>query len=194
MKGWIYMLAATDGKRYIGRTTDFKRRMRQYTNPSRSNDSEIYRAINRMGFDSFEKIVLEVVEGDAAYVNAKLNELEANYIQRFDTVENGYNTCARDSHSRIVHFSEQVREKMRQSQKGRKHSEQSKAKRAGMNAYQSKKVRSDKLGKTFISLKEAANYVGLVGGCKISECIKGLRRSAGHDPLTGEPVSDWKFD
>ena len=194
MKGWIYMLIAPSGKRYIGRTTDFKRRMRQYTNPSRASDSEIYRAISRMGFDSFEKIILETVEGDTAYVNTTLNELEADYIQRFDTVENGYNTYTRDSHSRDVHFSKQVRERMRQSQTGRKHSEASKAKRAGANAYQSKKVKSDMLGKTFISLKEAANYVGLTGGCKVSECIKGLRKSAGHDPITGKAVSDWKFD
>lgn len=193
MTGYIYMLTSPSGKRYIGRTIDFKRRMRQYTASSRADDSPIYREVNKYGFDKFKKEILQTVEGEREFVELELNRLEREYIEKYKTVEDGLNQYRWDSKSGEVKFSDEIREKMRKSQTGRKHSKESRKKRAGENAYQGKTVYSETLKMSFPTLKDAANYVGVNGGCKISECIKGMRKSAGKDPKTGEKISDWKY-
>lgn len=193
MIGYVYMLESPDGKKYVGRTLDFTRRMRQYESRSR-NRSPIQNAVDKIGFTNFKKTILETVEGDRMEVVSKINRLEAAYIKKFNTAEEGYNVYRFDSRSGgSYRLSEATREKMRKSQTGRKHSEESRSKRAGENAYQGKRVKSKILGKEFCTLKEAANYVGINGGCKISECINGKRKSAGKNPETGAKVSDWEF-
>lgn len=187
------MLTDPNGKRYIGRTVNFKRRMKQYTQPSRMHDSPIYEAISRYGFHEFSKDIIAVIEDDAEKINDRLNRAEKNLIALYNTVENGYNVCRSDAHSRIVKFSARTREKMRASQTGRKHSFESIAKRSGANAYQAKAVRSNTLGKIFPTLRDAAKCVGLSNGCKISECISGKRKSAGKDPNTGNSINDWEY-
>lgn len=193
MIGYVYMLESPDGKKYIGRALNFARRMRQYESCSR-NRSPIQDAVDKIGFERFKKCILETVEGNREEVVKEINKLEAVYIKKFNTTEKGYNVYRFDSRSgESYHLSDATREKMRKSQTGRKHSEESKAKRAGENAYQGKRVKSNTLGKEFCTLKEAANYVGITGGCKISECINGKRKSAGEDPETGVRISDWEF-
>ena len=193
MIGYVYMLESPDGKKYVGRTLDFDRRMKQYESRSR-NSSPIQDAVNEIGFANFKKCILETVEGNREEVVREINKLEAAYIKRFNTTEDGYNVYRFDSRGgKRYHLSDATREKMRKSQTGRKHSEESRAKRAGENAYQGKRVKSKTLGKEFCTLKEAANYVGVKGGCKISECINGKRKSAGEDPKTGARISDWEF-
>ena len=193
MTGYIYMLTSPSGKKYIGRTIDFKRRMNQYTASSRSNDSPIYREVNMYGFDKFKKEIIRMVDGEREFVELELNRLEREYIEKYKTVEEGLNQYRWDSKSGEIKFSNEIREKMRKSQTGRKHSTESKKKRAGENAYQGKKVYSETLRMSFPTLKDAANYVGVKGGCKISECIKGMRKSVGKDPKTGQKISDWKY-
>lgn len=193
MIGYVYMLESPDGKKYVGRTLDFDRRMKQYESRSRKS-SPIQDAVNEIGFANFKKCILETVEGNREEVVREINKLEAAYIKRFNTTEDGYNVYRFDSRGgKRYHLSDATREKMRKSQTGRKHSEESRAKRAGENAYQGKRVKSKTLGKEFCTLKEAANYVGVNGGCKISECINGKRKSAGEDPKTGARISDWEF-
>lgn len=193
MIGCIYKLTSPTGKVYIGRTTDFKRRMRQYTHKSRATDSPIYIEINKYGFDQFKKEILQTINGDKAFVNAELNRLEEYYILMYDSVNKGLNCYRWDSNSRESTINKKAREKMSISQTGRKHSEESKQKRAGVNAYQAKKVRSKTLGKTFNTLREAALYAGISNGCKVSECIAGKRKAAGKHPVTGEPIRDWEY-
>lgn len=193
MTGYVYMLTSPSGKRYIGRTIDFKRRMRQYEAKSRSDDSPIYREVNKYGFDNFKKEILETIDGEREFVDEELNRLERKYIEGYDTVRNGLNQHRWDSNTREIKFSDEIRKKMRKSQTGRKHSDESRRKRAGENAYQGKQVYSEILGKTFPTLRDAAHYTGITNGCKISECIKGMRKSAGKDPKTGEKINDWKY-
>lgn len=193
MTGYIYMLTSPSGKRYVGRTIDFKRRMRQYMEKTRANDSPIYREVNKYGFDNFKKEILETIDGERDFVDKELNRLEQEYIEKYDTVKDGLNQYRWDSNAREIKFSDEIKEKMKKSQTGRKHSIESRRKRAGKNAYQGKKVYSKKLGKTFFTLRDAAHYTGITNGCKISECIKGIRKSAGKDPETGEKINDWKY-
>ncbi len=193
MTGYIYMLTSPEGKRYIGQTLDFERRMRQYTFPSRADISPIYREIHKFGMENFKQEILETVEGDRDYVENKMNELERQYIEKYDTVKDGLNVRRWDSRNMTFTLSDETRERMRISHTGIKHSKESRQKRAGENAYQGKKVYSEKLGKTFPTLREAAHYAGISNGCKVSECIKGLRKSAGRHPETKEQIDDWKY-
>lgn len=193
MKGYIYMLTAPDGRRYIGQTTDFRRRMREYEFPSKANDSPVYREIHRQGFNAFKKEILDVIEGGRDEVRQALNVMEREYILLYGTVTTGLNVARSDGHNRLYVPSESVKEKIRKAQTGRKHSEASKAKRAGANAYQGKMVYSATLDKTFYTLREAAHYVGIKNGCKISECIKDIRKHAGTDPKTGIAIGDWEY-
>ena len=193
MIGYVYMLTSPSGKKYIGRTIDFKRRMRQYQAKSRSSDSPIYKEVNRYGFDNFKSEILKTIDGERDFVERELNRLEREYIEKYDTVRNGLNQCRWDSNTREIKFSDEIKKKMRKSQTGRKHSAESRKKRSGENAYQGKKVYSKTLEKTFPTLREAAHYSGITNGCKISECIKGKRKSAGTDPKTGKKITDWKY-
>lgn len=194
MKGYVYMLVDPHGRKYIGRTIDFKRRMHRYEHPRDTDDSSIYRSIKEYGFENFKKEILETVDGERQAVVDEINRLEAEYIAKYNTVEDGYNIRSQDSRSgEPMKMSLETREKMRLSHLGKKHSEESRAKRAGANAYQGRKVRSDTLGMEFDTLVQAAHYVGVRSGCKISECIAGKRKRTGTDPKTGEKISDWKF-
>lgn len=193
MKGYIYLLVSPRGKKYIGRTFDFERRMKQFGYESRINNTPIYREISKYGFDSFEKTILEVVEGNREVINNRLNELEKDYIDRYNTSSDGLNVHRWDTHNRVIKLSKETRKKMSKSHTGKKHSKESIAKRSGKNAYQGKTVYSEMLGKSFPTLRAAARFVGVNNGSKISEFIKGERKSVGKHPVTNEPVNDWKY-
>jgi len=189
------MLISPTGKCYIGRTVNIKVRMAHYRAKSNAGRSPIYTEIGKYGFDSFRTEILEIVEAETIeQLNQKLNERERHFIEAYGTAESGLNRMRYDSNIRVFTMSEETREKMRKSQTGRKHSEESRRKRAGENAYQSKRVKSDKLGKSFASLREAAIYAGISNGCKISEVISGKRKSAGTNPEDGTRIDDWEFE
>lgn len=189
--GIVYLLLSPSGKKYIGRTIDLKRRLRRYSYESEQS-SPVYLEIRKYGFDKFEVRTLFVIKGKRVEVEKKLNEKERFFISIEDP-KDLLNVYRWDSNVREVKLSEQTKEKMSRSQTGRKHSGDSIKKRSGKNAYQSKRVRSNKLSMTFNSLKEAAEFAGTSGGCKISEVIKGKRKSAGSNPITKEKISDWEF-
>lgn len=193
VKGYIYMLVSPEGKKYIGRTIDFDRRMKQYSYKSRATSSPIYEEVNKFGIDNFEKLIIDTVEGERDYVELQLNTLEAKYIVEYKTIADGLNQNEYDSNNRNRRMSKEVRNKMRIAQTGREHSKESIEKKSGANAYQSKKVHSDILNMTFNSLREAARYCGVNNGCKVSECINGKRKSAGKHPITKKPITDWKY-
>ena len=188
------MLVSPTGKAYIGRTKDFKTRMRGYRTKYNPNRSPIYREIAKYGFENFQKYVLEEITAETyEELSNLLNEAEERYINQYDTVEPGLNRNRFDSNIHIVKVSAETKEKLRKAHTGRKHSKELIAMQSGANAYQSKKVVSDKLGMTFNSLREAAHFVGVSNGCKVSEFISGKRKSCGVDPKTGERIDDWRY-
>lgn len=114
------MLTSPSGKKYIGRTIDFKRRMRQYTAASRADDSPIYREVNKYGFDKFKKEILQIIEGERELIEVELNRLEKECIEKYETVKDGLNQYRWDSNSRKIEFSDEIKEKMSKSQTGEK--------------------------------------------------------------------------
>lgn len=191
IKGVVYLLKSPSGKEYVGRTIDLKRRLRRFKNEKKQK-SPVYLEVQKYGFENFEVEVLFECEGEKIEVESTLNEMEKLFISE-KGMDNLLNVYRWDSDLRDRGMPESARDKIRNAHIGRQHSEESRLKRSGEHAYQGKRVRSDKLGKTFNTLKEAANYAGIGGGCKISECIKGMRKHTGRHPVTNEPIGDWKF-
>jgi group I intron endonuclease len=110
--GCIYRLTNTDnGKKYIGKTIEFKNRMNSHKNSK--DECYIHRAIRKYGWNTFkvEKIIDNVPEED-------LNNLEISYIAVETTKRpNGYNlTDGGEGVSGYSH-TEESRKKMSEIQK-----------------------------------------------------------------------------
>ena len=79
-----------NGKRYIGQSTNIKKRWQkhhtEYKNPKANTyDYPIYKAIRKYGLEYFDFQVLEYCDAD------KLNEREVYWIDKYDTLNDGYN-------------------------------------------------------------------------------------------------------
>lgn len=88
-----------NGKMYIGQTINKDKRKRQfynknvlYTSQKNKKLSKIDQARQKYGVDNFEYSILEKINMDNKEdVISKLNELEKYYIDKFNSIENGYN-------------------------------------------------------------------------------------------------------
>lgn len=85
----IYQHIAPNGKSYVGCTkTNWENRAGK--NPLqtyRASSRKFARAIEKIGWDNFEHKVLEEVSVDIMY------KQETFWIQKLDTIKNGYNVC-----------------------------------------------------------------------------------------------------
>jgi len=76
-----------NGKKYIGKTIDYEKRMGEHKRDFRKYNRLISRAINKYGWENFDKEVIECVN-----VADDLCELEKKYIKEHNTLHpNGYN-------------------------------------------------------------------------------------------------------
>lgn len=77
-----------NSKLYIGQTTKtLEQRIQNHRNSFVSGvDNHLYRAMRKYGWDKFHfEVIAEVTDQDT------LDELEAYYISKYDTIRNGYN-------------------------------------------------------------------------------------------------------
>ncbi len=83
----IYKITSPNGKVYIGRTSDFNRRMAEhkYNALTRKFPNSLYKAIRKYGWDSMSKTVLFEIESD------KAQKLEEELIVAYNSVRGGYN-------------------------------------------------------------------------------------------------------
>jgi group I intron endonuclease len=114
-----------NGKVYFGQTVNYEKRMRSHiSHLSKGNhhNCHIQNAFNLYGKDSFK---MELVCGCEI---SELDKLERQYIKKFNTTnENfGYNLMTGGQHYR--EFTDEVKRKMSESNKGRKKSEEHKRK------------------------------------------------------------------
>jgi len=88
----IYSILNTNNKkRYIGISSDFKNRKRIHVWAMKNNkhrNLKLQRSVNRHGIESFDFEVLEELENDDR-MNALMKENE--YINKFNSYNNGYN-------------------------------------------------------------------------------------------------------
>ena len=74
------------GKSYIGSTDDIKKRREEHKTHS---TNKFGRAIKNIGLDKFEFEILEKVN---YYTKTELYDIENNYIIKYDSVNNGFNS------------------------------------------------------------------------------------------------------
>jgi group I intron endonuclease len=92
MYGVIYMLCnKINSKVYIGQTIDFKQRMREHKVDK--DEGYIHNSIRKYGWDNFDKLIL-----DKANNKEELDTLECFYIDKFQSIDFGYNLKDGGSH------------------------------------------------------------------------------------------------
>lgn len=91
-QGWIYCIEnKTNNKKYIGQTDNYFRRKREHFCQS-ERCVILRRAFEKYGINSFEmQPILTVTAINKDVLRAVLNYMEAFYIRKFDTYNNGYN-------------------------------------------------------------------------------------------------------
>ena len=101
MTGIIYKWTnIVNNKVYIGQTVNQKRRYREficidryYTSNDSSNLTKIDKARIKYGINNFNYQILEEIQTeDREELLNRLNELEEYYINKYNSIENGYNT------------------------------------------------------------------------------------------------------
>lgn len=117
MKGVIYCFhCIPTGKKYIGQTVQEKQRKRQHKNLCKNGvDNKFYRAVRKYGWDNFIYGIIEEYEVKV------LNEQETFYIDKYDTYHNGYNSTLGGEGVRGFIVSNDTKEKISNSLKGKNH-------------------------------------------------------------------------
>lgn len=110
MYGYIYKISNTINKFvYIGQTTRtakerFEEHLKACTSKAR-RDQKFYRAVNELGKDKF---YVETI--DTANSQEELNQKEKNWINYYNSIENGYNSIPGGSEQNPMDF-EPIKEK-----------------------------------------------------------------------------------
>lgn len=82
-----------NGKRYIGQTINPQQRKKAHILDSTHIDTKFYRAVRKYGWHNFDYEVL--AENDN---REELDRLEADYIQSFNSIKDGYNIRSGGEH------------------------------------------------------------------------------------------------
>lgn len=126
----IYKLTCiNNGKVYIGKTINFKRRLYQHKHPKVRY--RLQNAIIKHGWEAFTVEILESFKDfDKLKDNKMLLDKEAEYIKLFDStnIDKGYNLCEYSSDATGSKHTEESKEKMRQAKLGKSLSAEHKAK------------------------------------------------------------------
>lgn len=193
--GIIYMATNTkNGKSYIGQTTKtLKKRQSQHKYDSERLDIVFYRAIRKYGWKYFK---WQILHSNIPY--NKLNDLEIQYIVKYNTYNKGYNSTpgGRYNHSSIYKIgtatsrrqkgrklTEETKRKISEAHKGMKHTKKSKLKMS--------KSQSGRKHTAETKRKMSKNYNGGVKyhtektKLKMSESRKGKK----HSPKTRHKIS-----
>lgn len=103
-KGYIYILTSPSGKKYVGQTTSLKKRFNSYKNGGKVAQIKLYRAIEKYGWDNFNKEILDFYN----LSQEELDNLEIKYIKELDSFNNGYN-CTIGGLGKRMHYTEEER-------------------------------------------------------------------------------------
>ncbi len=164
----------------------------------KKGQDKFYNTIKKYGWDNFEHIILKT-----HLSKQEAEELEVEYIKKYDSIINGYNS--RTGGNINSNFSVETKKKMSESHKGKhptltarlKNSISNKGKHNFKHTNEAKKKMSDKKkkkvkclnnGQIFNSLEEACNWCGLKSQSCISRVCNKERKTSGRHPITNEKL------
>ena len=170
----IYIRTNTiNGKQYVGQTSDFERRERDWRRKTRYSNSTIAQDVEKYGLDVWEVKILDTVEDKLG------DDAERYYIEKYNTLyPNGYNKYS----GGVKGFTFQVKEetkskiskslkgKSRMSEDGKKRNAEAARERFSKTVYQY--TLDGKLVAVWKSAKEAAKQLVFSQG-NISNCCNG---------------------
>lgn len=117
------------GWSYVGSTMNEHTRRHSWNNHGNKSygGEKINAARVKFGIESFTYEVLEeIYDADVMTLQKQLDEREAYYVEKFDSIQNGYNTSRGGTGNNGVDFSPTHRAKIGKASKGRKHTEDTK--------------------------------------------------------------------
>ena len=134
IRGVVYRyINQTEGEEkgwsYVGNTMNEKIRRQSWNNKSNQSygGEKINKARQKYGVKGFSYEVLEeVFDADEGALQKLLEEKEAGYIEKYDSIEHGYNTSKGGTGNNGVDFSETHRANIGKASKGRTHTEETK--------------------------------------------------------------------
>lgn len=121
--GIIYKVTnKLNGKVYIGKTfRTLKERWKDHVKKSNSKKFHFYNAIQKYGKESFDLEIIHEIKGmDQVEVNNQLSKLEIEYIKKYDSLNNGYNSTSGGEGVLCFKHSELSKIKMSNAKKGKK--------------------------------------------------------------------------
>jgi group I intron endonuclease len=162
------LLCKTTGKWYIGQSIDIHRRWNNsYKRLACKEQTKLYYALDKYGYDDFDKIILETCSDDSIV----LCEKENYWMKHHNAIENGYNIREAGARGKM---SDESKRKMSLSQRGKimpKWSSEARAKRMAnkkpMTEEHKMKISNSKKGYIFTEEHKA----------KISAARLGKRKS-----------------
>lgn len=170
----IYIRTNTvNGKQYVGQTSDFERRERDWRRKTRYSNSTISQDVEKYGLDVWEVKILDTVEDKLG------DEAERYYIEKYNTLyPNGYNKYSggvkgftfqveEETKSKI---SKSLKGKSRMSEDGKKRNAEAARERFSKTVYQY--TLDGKLVAVWKSARKAAKQLGFSQG-NISNCCNG---------------------
>ena len=125
-EGVIYRYKSPSGKYYIGQTINEESRRYNFLYDKKYAGDKIDYARKKYGPENFEYAVLmKVIGDDKEEVIGYLNQLEQFFIQKYDSVKNGYNSSDGGKNGIL---SEETKRKMSEVRTGHPTSEETKRK------------------------------------------------------------------
>ena len=155
----IYTLLFPSGKKYIGQTIDFDKRMKGYKRRACYNQRKLYYAIGKYGWDS-------VIKDFTPCLESMLNMAEKTAIAHHNTVLKGYNLTWGGEGGGSP--SDETRLKMRLAQLGKKNPGVAKANSVRVVSEESRQRKRDAM----LGKKHNANTKRLIGEANARRIIK----------------------
>ena len=121
----IYKLTSPSGKSYIGQSKNIERRFYEYRKLHCKTQTKLYHALRKYGWDSFKKEIIIKFDNSIKNIQLYLNTFEIYFINKFNTVNNGYNLMGGGG---VNSHSEETKLKISKKAKGKVTSEATKLK------------------------------------------------------------------
>jgi group I intron endonuclease len=160
-----------NGKKYIGKSINLSRRLSRHRRNVKNNiKTKFYSAVKKYGWDGFIFGIVE--ECEESYLDVR----EMYYIEKYNTLNEGYNMTSGGDGGKTWVMPEEIRKKYSERMKGFKHTEEAKKKISDANkgrkmSEESKRKLSQKLkGKKPPTLSDEMKK-------KLSKLKKGVPRS-----------------